>query len=338
MIRSFPISLLLLAVLLGLARADDSLDQERWKRELSAADPARRAAAADAIAAIGTSARALGPELAKLTEDPDLKVRGAAFHALGAVRHRAALPRLVEEVAQAGPLWKRAVQALEQLPDSKAVPALRARLTESAGRKPNGFNDRVGELRALLHALAAIGPPARAAAPQVRVLVVDPQTPVVRQAAIRAWARLGPPKERQGLLRQAFAAHADAETRRAALEALGAQPGDPKTLNLLQHTLGDSEPFLATAAAGALATASPRGDKAARALLLAALREDRGPVSTAAARGLARLGARDPEVLQTLAKVAANLSRSDGESFASFEGDELHRACREAIASLRAQK
>lgn len=330
----------LLVVLVSAAAADDlSSRRAGWERALAEADPARRAAAAHEIANLGSSARALGPALLPLLRDPDLKARAAGIRALGAVGHRPALGPLIDEVTQGGPLWLHAVHALAGIPDPSAVPALRQKLTQSAGLRADGFTNRVGEVRALLLALGAVGPAARVAEAQVEALLVDPQSPVIRVAAVRAWSRLATPSRRQASLRRAFAARppGDLETRRAILEAFGAQAAEPATLRLLHRSVLDEQEFVAEAATRSLGGAAPRRDPKSRALLLQALLEDRGRVSTAAARSLADLGAKDAEVLQALERVARDESRDDGEDDFLPGPLVLQRACREALRRLRAK-
>jgi HEAT repeat protein len=171
-----------------------------------------RGAAVEALGAIGPAAAAAADRLADLLSDPQASVTLAAVAALARIGEPAVAPltkRLGREhparsaaalaLAEIGPPAKPALPALEALLDD-ADRGVRLRAAEAHWRVGGDAGKGLTVIRAGLKdealrqaavdALFRVGPPARAALPELTEAVRDPSA-TVHQPAARALARIG---------------------------------------------------------------------------------------------------------------------------------------------------
>ena len=259
--------------------------------------PPVRAAAAQALGALGQYAENHASSLAKLLEDDHRQVRAAAAQALGALgqyaeNHAPSLTKLLrDDHRQVRAAAAQALGALGQYAENHA-PSLTKLL-----------RDRDRQVRAAAaQALGALGQYAKTQVPSLaKLLEVD--DPQVRAAAAQALGALGQYAENHAPSLTKLLRDRDRQVRAAAAQALGALGQYAKTqVPSLAKLLEDDDPQVRAAAAQALGALGQYAENHAPSL--AKLLEDDDPqVRAAAALALGALGQYAENHAPSLAKL-----------------------------------
>jgi len=271
--------------------------------------------ASRALEAIGPAAATAAPALVKALKDKDPQVRAHAAHALGYIGDKAdvTITALAAGLTDSDPQVRRAsVGAIGRLsPGPKVTIPLMVKVLEDARPEvvlpalqtlAEGGADAVpGLIEALHHkqgrywasvVLAEIGPPAKAAVPEL-IKLLDDKELEVRMQAILALGSIGSAAKSAGPAVGKLLNDSTPAIRYAAAFTLG-QIGATEALPELVKAEEDKDEFLRMVAAWAVAKLNP-DDKPAVSkaidLIVAALKQDNVFVRRGAARALVELDA-----------------------------------------------
>lgn len=254
------------------------------------------------------------PEILNLLGLPDPKIQWSAVEALGRLRAREAIPRLLpflktEKLAGA------AARSLAMLNAADAVPQILELLRSPDPAARGG----AAEALALLHAEASVA--------ELRALLDDPE-PVVRTSALRALSSLDAFQTVPPIAR--LCDDPDDRVRTQAVESLGLL-GTEEVVQDLVRKLDDRDPMVRETAIHALATQQARSKLSD----IQAMLSDRDPhVRAAAVKALAALQARD--LVPTLVSLLRDRPSADvpaRDDLAPF-----HVSVVEALAELKCRE
>lgn len=272
---------------LGFVAPDPATAIPALARHITDPDATVRAQSLYALGLLGEAAKPVVPAIAERIADEDTQVRRAAIGALIRIRPGSAvtIPLLIKVLEHTDPsMVTQALQTLAEVGEP-IVPAARETLK----------NERSRYWGCLL--LADLGPKAKAAVPDLEMLIFDKQDEVRLQALI-ALGEIGPdgsaavPSIIKGLEDKVLGVRYAAAF---ALGRIGAKDARPA----LTATMASGDPFLKMLCAWALARANPDDRElvgGAVALLVDALKSPESRIRSTAVRALFELKA-PPEVV-----------------------------------------
>jgi HEAT repeat protein len=295
-------------------------------------DPAAevRSAAAYSLGRIGADAKADVPALTGALEDKEADVREAAGIALGDVgpAAKAATPALVRALKdRQGTVALAAAQALQRLDPDAFVRSALPVLIAIIRDKDSEVRDKA------VFALGKLGPPEKAAVPPLCELLVDGD-PYVRRAAARGLSAIGPEAKAAIPLLIGALRDRDPNVRGMAAYALGSMgPEATAAVPALVAALTDDDGGVRSRAAYALGGVGPKARAAVPTLLAALGNKEDEYIHWGAAFALGRIGG-DPEVVVPALVVALRHKQQEVRAAAASALGEFGDQAKPALPAL----